>query len=68
MKIKLKTIRVVDAIKKKDDKIKVGGYMFKWKIDKDMTDDKMNNIITALSDGFDVPISFIECDHEIISE
>ena len=65
MKVKLKAIRVVEAIKT-DDKIKMGNYIKKEVVNQHMDYNEMLKICTKLASEYNVPLWFVECDYDIV--
>jgi len=65
MRVKLKAIRVIEAIKT-DDKIKMGDYIKKEVVNQYMGYDQMLKIQSELANEYNVPLWFVERDYDIV--
>ena len=65
MRVKLKAIRVIEAIKT-DDKVKMGDYIKKEVVNQYMDYNEMLKVRTKLANEYNVPLWFVECDYEIV--
>lgn len=65
MRVKLKAIRVIEAIKT-DDKVKMGDYIKKEVVNQYMGYDQMLKIQSELANEYNVPLWFVERDYEIV--
>lgn len=65
MRVKLKAIRVIEAIKT-DDKVKMGDYIKKEVVNQYMDYNEMLKIQSELANEYNVPLWFVERDYEIV--
>ena len=65
MRVKLKAIRVIEAIKT-DDKVKMGDYIKKEVVNQYMDYNEMLKVRTKLANEYNIPLWFVECDYDIV--